>query len=195
MHHYLFSLFRFKRTCQGCDSPCFIDRNICDTAFCDICNDVEYCIHCRRVAHPGKSCENVSRATKKAEEPKTIAEEAMSAAVIHKCPGCSTCFVKWDGCNRIICTRCQTNTCYLCKLEIPGYEHFCQHKCLNMQSSQQQCPQNCGRDCALWTSAEVMEVIEKDWKNKAAKEALKDAGINDEGIIDSLIASVESKRR
>lgn len=52
-------------------------------------------------------------------------EEAISAALIRKCPQCSRKFIKSDGCNKITC-GCGAKVCYLCSQRINGYEHFCQ---------------------------------------------------------------------
>ncbi|KAK4052367.1 hypothetical protein OIV83_002169 [Microbotryomycetes sp. JL201] len=53
-------------------------------------------------------------------------EEAMSAALIRKCPQCSEPFVKEDGCNKMRCPSCQTLSCYICRKIISGYDHFAQ---------------------------------------------------------------------
>lgn len=52
-------------------------------------------------------------------------EEAISDALIRKCPSCKRPFVKESGCNKITC-GCGTKCCYLCMKVIRDYSHFCQ---------------------------------------------------------------------
>ena len=52
-------------------------------------------------------------------------EEAISQAVIRKCPKCRKAIMKSDGCNKIRCA-CGTFMCYLCQKSIQNYSHFCQ---------------------------------------------------------------------
>lgn len=50
-------------------------------------------------------------------------EELLSSSRIRHCP-CGTEFVRTDGCNKCVCTKCERYSCYLCQKEIKGYEHY-----------------------------------------------------------------------
>jgi hypothetical protein len=61
-------------------------------------------------------------------------EEAMSASMIRNCPNkkCEVATMKFDGCNHIICNKCDTHFCYLCRQTLNKkryHEHFGPDKC------------------------------------------------------------------
>jgi TRIAD3 protein (E3 ubiquitin-protein ligase RNF216) len=79
------------------------------------------CRYCGEVSHIPLPCEQAKKQTKG----RLTVEEAMSAAIIRKCPNCKQEFVKFaGGCNKVRC-GCGTEVCYLCRKAIRGYEHFC----------------------------------------------------------------------
>ncbi|KAJ3336627.1 hypothetical protein HDU91_001721, partial [Kappamyces sp. JEL0680] len=45
-------------------------------------------------------------------------EQAMSQAMIRTCPSCSIRFSKIDGCNKMTCTNCRYEMCYVCRQDI-----------------------------------------------------------------------------
>ena len=148
---------------------------------------------CHQLAHPDKTCEVVKNEENSKKDPRHAAEEAMAEIIIRRCPKCDTRFVKVDGCNRVTCTTpgCGTIICYLCKLKIDGYDHFCRN--VDRESPNQPCPDaDCTKQCNLWTSNDVMEELEKEWKLKAGREALENHGITDlkakEEMINTLLA-------
>ncbi|PGH02350.1 hypothetical protein AJ80_08872 [Polytolypa hystricis UAMH7299] len=111
--------------------------------FCDfkaICPDVESdrefrcqredcrkvsCRLCNLESHVPQTCEE---AKDKGHPARQRVEEAMSKALIRTCPNpkCQLKIVKEDGCNRMMCVRCRTMLCYLCKKDITKemYDHF-----------------------------------------------------------------------
>lgn len=82
------------------------------------------CRYCGEDSHSPLPCEQVKKQT----EGRLTVEEAMSDAIIRKCPSCSKEFVKLEGCNSIRC-GCGTEVCYLCQKAIRGYKHFRYGKC------------------------------------------------------------------
>jgi E3 ubiquitin-protein ligase RNF216 len=73
-------------------------------------------------------------------------EEAISEAVIRKCPKCKKPIIKSDGCNKIRCA-CGAFMCYVCQKAIKDYSHFCQTAhCTHPPKSCKKCP--------LYTKAE-----------------------------------------
>jgi hypothetical protein len=83
------------------------------------------CRHCGENSHSPLPCEQVKKHT----EGRLTVEEAMSVAIIRKCPTCSQQFVKLaEGCNNVRC-GCGTEVCYICQKAIRGYAHFRTGKC------------------------------------------------------------------
>ena len=170
----------------------FIIQKKYPTQFCRGCNDTEYCTFCFHVAHPDKNCEEVKKGKVAARDTNHVLQEAASEAVIRRCPRCKSRFVKQDGCNRMTCATsgCGTLSCYLCKDEIAGYEHFCKN--MERKSPSQPCPDpGCDKQCNLWTAADVMEEIEKEWALKAGRIALEKHGVNDPKTIEDLLSGLD----
>jgi hypothetical protein len=83
------------------------------------------CRYCGEDPHIPLPCEQ----EKKQSEGRLTVEEAMSVAIIRKCPTCSQQFVKLaGGCNNVRC-GCGTEVCYICQKAIRGYAHFSLNKC------------------------------------------------------------------
>ncbi|WOO78862.1 E3 ubiquitin-protein ligase [Vanrija pseudolonga] len=81
------------------------------------------CRKCKRPDHIPKRCEEVEADLKL--DKRHAVEEAMSEALMRKCPKCSKPYVKEHGCNKIMCHSCNTMSCYICQKAIPeGYAHF-----------------------------------------------------------------------
>jgi TRIAD3 protein (E3 ubiquitin-protein ligase RNF216) len=77
------------------------------------------CRFCQETSHIPLACKQIRRLS---------VEEAMSTAIIRKCPACSQEFIKAKGgeCNKVR-RSCGTLMCYVCRKEIhqKGYDHFC----------------------------------------------------------------------
>ncbi|EIW57041.1 uncharacterized protein TRAVEDRAFT_73305 [Trametes versicolor FP-101664 SS1] len=80
------------------------------------------CRQCKKPDHLPKSCQEVSD-DKKLDVRHAI-EEAMTAALMRNCPKCQKAFVKELGCNKMTCPNCGSQSCYVCRQLIVGYEHF-----------------------------------------------------------------------
>ena len=72
--------------------------------YCYECN-VEFCIQCHCEWHPHKTFEQITIEEKRSKDPVLLAREKMSKATIQKYPSCHIQYIKWDGCNKIICPQ------------------------------------------------------------------------------------------
>ncbi|WVF67056.1 hypothetical protein IAT40_001800 [Kwoniella sp. CBS 6097] len=104
------------------------------------------CRACRRKDHIPKTCAEVE-ADLKLNNRHTV-EDAMSEALIRKCPKCAKPYIKDTGCNKIHCSKCGTLSCYVCQKQIHGYDHFDQNP------SDYRAGKTAGK-CVLWDSAEA----------------------------------------
>ncbi|EGW00678.1 E3 ubiquitin-protein ligase RNF216 [Cricetulus griseus] len=77
-----------------------------------------------RKEHTGLTCEEP--ATKDDIKYRTPIEEKMTYARIRKCHQFGTGLSKPEGCNHMSC-RWAAQMCYVCRVSINGYDHFCQH--------------------------------------------------------------------
>ena len=114
---------------------------------CNICNK-ETCIKCKKESHRGITCEEF-----KIKNNNSI-EEKMNEAIIRECPKCNTRFTKDEGCNKMICPKCKTIICYICRKVIPsnvGYSHFWRENGV--------CPPN---KCPLWVDNKALHDIEAE---------------------------------
>jgi TRIAD3 protein (E3 ubiquitin-protein ligase RNF216) len=90
---------------------------------CRLCKFPEHIpLRCNEVEHDGPA------------RKRNIMEEAMSASMIRNCPNkkCEVATMKFDGCNHIICNKCDTHFCYLCRQTLNKkryHEHFGPDKC------------------------------------------------------------------
>lgn len=76
---------------------------------------------------------------KKETSGRVAVEEAISSALIRKCPSCKKPFIKDSGCNKITC-GCGTKCCYLCSATIRDYSHFCQVPHCTHKQNCKSCP-------------------------------------------------------
>ncbi|KKY14335.1 putative ring finger [Phaeomoniella chlamydospora] len=87
------------------------------------------CRLCHGLTHIPKSCDEAKK--DRGTELRHDVEEAMSDALIRKCPNsqCKMPIIKEYGCNKMICTNCRNIMCYVCGKGIThepggGYNHF-----------------------------------------------------------------------
>lgn len=138
--------------CPSCSFPALLDSDVkrfsCPNPRCR----KETCRKCQGLwkEHNGLTCEEL--AEKDDIKYRTSIEEKMTAARIRKCHKCGTGLIKSEGCNRMSC-RCGAQMCYLCRVSINGYDHFCQHP----RSPGAPC-QECSR-CSLWTDPTVSRCV------------------------------------
>ncbi|XP_007525112.1 E3 ubiquitin-protein ligase RNF216 isoform X2 [Erinaceus europaeus] len=164
--------------CPSCSFPALLDSDVkrfsCPNPRCR----KETCRKCQGLwkEHNGLTCEQL--AEKDDIKYRTSVEEKMTAARIRKCHKCGTGLIKSEGCNRMSC-RCGAQMCYLCRVAINGYDHFCQHP----RSPGAPC-QECSR-CSLWTDPteddeklieEIQKEAEEEQKRKNGENTFKRIG-------------------
>ncbi|KAM5229352.1 E3 ubiquitin-protein ligase RNF216 isoform 1-T1 [Ctenodactylus gundi] len=164
--------------CPSCSFPALLDSDVkrfsCPNPRCR----KETCRKCQGLwkEHNGLTCEEL--AEKDDIKYRTSIEEKMTAARIRKCHKCGTGLIKSEGCNRMSC-RCGAQMCYLCRVSINGYDHFCQHP----RSPGAPC-QECSR-CSLWTDPteddeklieEIQKEAEEEQKRRSGENTFKRIG-------------------
>ncbi|KAM4814716.1 E3 ubiquitin-protein ligase RNF216 isoform 3-T3 [Urocitellus parryii] len=178
--------------CPSCSFPALLDSDVkrfsCPNPRCrkglyipyllKVSRRQETCRKCQGLwkEHNGLTCEEL--AEKDDIKYRTSIEEKMTAARIRKCHKCGTGLIKSEGCNRMSC-RCGAQMCYLCRVSINGYDHFCQHP----RSPGAPC-QECSR-CSLWTDPteddeklieEIQKEAEEEQKRKNGENTFKRIG-------------------
>ncbi|GAM36037.1 RING finger protein [Talaromyces pinophilus] len=113
--------------CPFCDFKAIcppVEQNKEFTCLNSDCEKVS-CRLCKEETHIPQTCEEAKKKKERGIEVRHTVEEAMSAALIRKCPKCGLAIVKEDGCNKLKC-RCGALICDVCKKDISkdGYMHF-----------------------------------------------------------------------
>ncbi|KAL4919560.1 hypothetical protein BDW62DRAFT_199879 [Aspergillus aurantiobrunneus] len=92
----------------------------CENVSCRVVS----CRLCKEKSHIPLTCEE-NKKDKGLFERHQV-EEAMSKALIRKCPKCQVQIIKEFGCNKMQCTKCHTLMCYVCQKDITkeSYSHF-----------------------------------------------------------------------
>ncbi|KAB5596364.1 Pectinesterase [Ceratobasidium theobromae] len=129
--------------CPFCDFACIIVDDgptfLCQKPGCLVVS----CRKCWKKEHMGKTCEEVVREEKDLQGEHMIAE-AMTMALIRDCPKCKTPFMKEAGCNKMICPKCGTISCYICRKEVSRlspYIHFDQQPdAYHLPPDRRKCP-------------------------------------------------------
>ena len=183
------SAFAFgDRTCPKCAYIGIPDERF-STIECAVCQ-VFYCVACHELAHKNQTCEEVRKAKERQQDPTHQAHEAMSEAVTRRCPACRNEFVKRDGCNKMKCT-CKALSCYLCGIQVQGYDHFCNHD--DVHPTKEKPCRHCGKTCELFTNTYMLEWLDRRARRKAGKAVLKEMGITDQKEIERILQSPDKK--
>ncbi|RDK39789.1 hypothetical protein M752DRAFT_52577 [Aspergillus phoenicis ATCC 13157] len=93
---------------------------VCKNPECEMVS----CRLCQQESHIPRTCAEAKK--EKGIPERHLVEEAMSKALIRPCPKCNVKIVKESGCNKMICSKCRTSMCYICKKDITRekYDHF-----------------------------------------------------------------------
>ncbi|KAK9901691.1 hypothetical protein WJX75_008551 [Coccomyxa subellipsoidea] len=106
----------------GEDASPHVVCNVCQHGWCKTCN---------AAWHHNLSCDEYQRQVGEAEADKGLREYQAANKMI-RCPTCGHGIEKITGCNRVQCTGCKTQVCWLCGLKLPAtnpYSHFTSKGC------------------------------------------------------------------
>ena len=99
--------------------PQYFGNNVkcigCKTTWCKECLVTPF--------HEGKSCIEVEAENKISDNGKFI-YEMKKQGLLKFCPQCRVTSIKNDGCNKMVCFRCQVTWCWLCENANVGYDHY-----------------------------------------------------------------------
>ncbi|BDA42122.1 probable ATP-dependent RNA helicase DEAH11, chloroplastic at C-terminar half [Coccomyxa sp. Obi] len=97
---------------------------------CNVCSHA-WCKSCKVDWHSGLSCDEYLRQVGEVEADNGLKEYQAKNRMI-SCPTCGHGIEKTDGCNRVQCTGCRTQVCWLCGAKLPSpnpYAHFTANGC------------------------------------------------------------------
>ncbi|KAK2191631.1 hypothetical protein NP493_48g00028 [Ridgeia piscesae] len=131
--------------CPRCNVAVIRDEEeTINLAYCTNCH-YSFCTQCHHSWHQGIKCEDKTLRLQQMEEDskssdvrkqaraKQLKEDYLSEIAVKKfskpCPHCKTPIEKFDGCNKVRCTRCCHSMCWLCGKEITSYDHFSSTAC------------------------------------------------------------------
>lgn len=128
----LLSMPEYK-LCPNSGCPGFIEKYSSNNGACQICKN-KYCFKCLNKPHDEVSCEIYIKelANLDEDDPDYLTKKWQIGKNIKTCPKCSWPIHKYEGCNRMICTKCNTCFCWLCKKVLDkdnSYEHFDRGRC------------------------------------------------------------------
>jgi hypothetical protein len=154
--------------CPKCDSM-FVDESQVTRCPLVICRHT-FCRLCTQAPHNGKTCQE-AKAEDEIASATAKAAEAMSNAVLRRCPGkgCGKPFLKEEGpsCNRMTCPNCGVFSCYVCRQTLSKgntYDHFCRTPHCNHSF--------CGK-CVLYTDTKEEHRVAR---REAGLQELQNAG-------------------
>ncbi|EGV91657.1 E3 ubiquitin-protein ligase RNF216 [Cricetulus griseus] len=132
----------------------------------------ENCRKCQGLwkEHTGLTCEELAKRMMLSTG--HLLKKKMTAARIRKCHQCGISLIKSKGCNHMSC-HCGAQMCYVYRVSINGYDHFCQHPRFPEASCQE-----CSR-CSLWNDpTEYDEKLIQEIQKEAEEEQRRKNGEN-----------------
>jgi len=107
-----------------------VDDHINPWVECQKCPK-KWCKICKGDGHHGP-CDKIIDPTP--DKIRNHIAETINNAAMHKCPHCSTAYLKDYGCNLMTCPGCKGMSCYICNLKIQSvrgskYWHFRENGC------------------------------------------------------------------
>ena len=103
---------------------------------CGKCGD-RWCNICKRKAHDNRSCYKLEfneeeTIEKRIEIIDHMIQELVTKSLMHCCSTCGCSYIKEEGCNLMVCPKCESMSCYLCTMKLyykndTKYWHFTGH--------------------------------------------------------------------
>ena len=103
---------------------------------CDKCGET-WCNLCKRKSHSDRSCyklefEDNENIEKRIEIIDHMIQELVTKSLMHCCSTCGCSYIKEEGCNLMMCPKCDSMSCYLCNMKLyfknnTKYWHFTGH--------------------------------------------------------------------
>jgi len=104
---------------------------------CAKCSN-SWCNFCKRKEHGERTCYklefyNDETIEKRIEVIDHMIQEIITKSLTHCCSTCSSVYIKEEGCNLMMCPKCDSMTCYLCNMKLyyknnTKYWHFAGHE-------------------------------------------------------------------
>ena len=116
--------------CPSCNFTCLVEANV-QVFKCFQCakESCQYCgVDWEKHKDYGNVCSDVEGEDESKVRLKT--EEAMTTALVRKCPKCSALILKQDGCNFMTC-QCGAHFCYACRQSLDNSQHL-NHACVGV---------------------------------------------------------------
>ena len=98
----------------------------------------QWCNSCKRKSHDNRSCFNIEfnedeNTVKRIEIIDHMIQELVTKSLMHCCSTCGSSYIKEEGCNLMVCPKCESMTCYLCSMKLyyknnTKYWHFIGHE-------------------------------------------------------------------
>jgi hypothetical protein len=117
---------------------------------CEKCGE-RWCNLCKRKSHSHISCYKLEfneeeTIDKRIEIIDRMIQELVTKALTHCCSTCGCSYIKEEGCNLMMCPKCESMSCYLCTMKLyyknnTKYWHFVGHELSDPDAQ-----------CALWNN-------------------------------------------
>lgn len=113
--NYVSSIIDDCQICPHCrEYACVVDST--KSANCEMCFR-KWCTVCRNDYHYDRNCFEFCKDCSD-DFIELSVQEAITSAISKKCPQCSVRYEKIEGCNLILCEKCDTYLCHVCGIVI-----------------------------------------------------------------------------
>ena len=125
----------FIKLCPHCNFITILDENdplvhgkkfprsLTEWIRCEQC-DKQWCWSCYAPSHPNETCQQFRKHHKQLERwAKTRRSDNNNQRNARRCPKCAIYIEKIDGCDHMLCTKCNAKFCYRCgsRMRLPFY--------------------------------------------------------------------------
>ena len=112
-----------KKPCPFPNCSSYLELKDKNNKYINCLNGHTFCFVCQQEPHGEKPCDQIFDSN--------IKEYALNK-FIKKCPNCGIITEKDQGCNHMVCSKCQYQWCWLCNEEYKE-SHFLEGKCKGLQ--------------------------------------------------------------